>query len=291
MSFSISVGHVKMSADELAENVKATETALLGCIGKRWETINALSLKSTMGPAFKLLADVVQESEEESTTSATEPEPEPELPTPPNSALLQRIGEEELYECVNAVLGAAAKKRRRFLEMVDLLVLLKDYDFKKYKRLKGVIKLPHVVKPTFRGCMIGYNADRKEARACNLDFISVDEVMQLKGRPTAIKKLAARYDAFFAPKDYYLLRDLNKLLEQNFKKERKCITPVPLYMELDVKELSFGISVGHVKMSADELAENVTVTVNEVLKRLKKGWENVRGLSVKSSMGPICKLY
>ncbi|XP_049511626.1 60S ribosomal protein L10a-2-like [Dermacentor silvarum] len=189
--------------------------------------------------------------------------------------------------------------------MVDLLVLLKDYDFKKYKRLKGVIKLPHVVKPTFRGCMIGYNADRKEARACNLDFISVDEVMQLKGRPTAIKKLAARYDAFFAPKDYYLLRDLNKLLEQNFKKERKCITPVPLYMELDVKvcelrrstrlwmrrELSFGISVGHVKMSADELAENVTVTVNEVLKRLKKGWENLRGLSVKSSMGPICKLY
>ncbi|XP_070383630.1 large ribosomal subunit protein uL1-like isoform X2 [Dermacentor albipictus] len=248
-------------------------------------------------------AYVAEESDEEPEPRETSPEPEREPPTPSYSIFLQRISKEEVYQCVNHVLDAAAKKRRRFLETVDLLVWLKEYSFQRYKRLNGIIMLPHVVKPNFRGCLIGYKIDRKEARACNLDFMSVGEVMLLNGRPTAIKKLAARYDAFLA--DVTLMNLLNKLLAQNFAKQRKCITPVPQHVPLDMKvkelrtstrlwmrrEQAFGISVGHVKMSADELAENVMTTVSRVLEKLKKGWEHVDALSIKSSMGPPCKLY
>ncbi|XP_054917067.1 large ribosomal subunit protein uL1-like [Dermacentor andersoni] len=246
---------------------------------------------------------VAEASQEEPTSRATSPQPEREPPTPSYSIFLRRVSKQEVYQCVNDVLSAAAKRRRRFLETVDLLVWLKDYNFQRYKRLNGIIRLPHVVKPHFRGCMIGYKIDRKEARACNLDFMSIEEVMLLKGRPTAIKKLAARYDAFLA--DVTLTNLLNKLLAQNFTKQRKCITPVPQHVPLDMKvkelrtstrlwvrrEQAFGISVGHVKMSADELTENVMTTVTRVLEKLKKGWEHVDALSIKSSMGPPCKLY
>ncbi|KAH7939312.1 hypothetical protein HPB52_010584 [Rhipicephalus sanguineus] len=53
-TFSICVGHVNMSADELAENVKATEAQLLERLMKGWDHVHTLFLKSTMGPAFKL---------------------------------------------------------------------------------------------------------------------------------------------------------------------------------------------------------------------------------------------
>ncbi|KAH7939657.1 hypothetical protein HPB52_015551 [Rhipicephalus sanguineus] len=218
-------------------------------------------------------------------------------------SLLKRLSREAVYECVNAVLHAAAAKHRRFVETVDLLVCLKDYNFQKYKRLSGVIKLPHYLKPDFRGCLIGVKAERKEARAANLDFIGVHEVKLLHARPMRIKRLAARYDGFLAREAH--MKVLNKILRPNFAKKRKCITPVlpgqplrdvvneirsstMLWMKTDP---AFGISVGHVKMDAYELADNVMAVVTQILKKLRHGWENVRSLCIKSSMGPTCQLY
>ncbi|KAL1416793.1 hypothetical protein MTO96_027503 [Rhipicephalus appendiculatus] len=238
------------------------------------------------------------------TRFTTEAEPQRERqPRPSTPILLKRLSEEQVYECANAVLRATSTKRRRFVETVDLLVCLKDYNIQKYKRISGVLKLPHNLKPDFRGCLIGFKAERKEAKAANLDFIGVHEVKLLHSRPMAMKRLAARYDGFLAREPH--MKVLNKILRPSFSKKRKCITPVlpgqplpeavneirsstMLWMRTDP---AFGISVGHAKMDADELADNVMAVVTQILEKLKHGWENVRSLNIKSSMGPACQLY
>ncbi|XP_054933772.1 large ribosomal subunit protein uL1-like isoform X3 [Dermacentor andersoni] len=199
-----------------------------------------------------------------------QPKPPPP-PEPVPSPKPKGVTEETLYKCVNDVLDAATKKRRKFLETVDLLVALKDYNFQKYKRVSGVVKLPHVLKPNIRACLIGYEAEREEAKANNLYFMDCDKAKKLNGRRKAIERLAARYDAFLVPEA--LVTDLKRILGPIF-----------------AKEMTFTISVGHVKMSAQELAENVEATKTALLARIGNRWETINALNIKSTMGPAFKL-
>ncbi|XP_054933771.1 large ribosomal subunit protein uL1-like isoform X1 [Dermacentor andersoni] len=230
-----------------------------------------------------------------------QPKPPPP-PEPVPSPKPKGVTEETLYKCVNDVLDAATKKRRKFLETVDLLVALKDYNFQKYKRVSGVVKLPHVLKPNIRACLIGYEAEREEAKANNLYFMDCDKAKKLNGRRKAIERLAARYDAFLVPEA--LVTDLKRILGPIFAKVRKCFTPLPPGVPvLDIveelksitrmwmrKEMTFTISVGHVKMSAQELAENVEATKTALLARIGNRWETINALNIKSTMGPAFKL-
>ena len=51
------------------------------------------------------------------------------------------------------------------------------------------------------------------------------------------------------------------------------------------------MAIGHVEMSHDELVANVYLAVNFLVSLLKKNWQNVRALYVKSTMGKPQRLY
>lgn len=51
------------------------------------------------------------------------------------------------------------------------------------------------------------------------------------------------------------------------------------------------VAVGHVGMSEDELAQNIFLAVNFLVSLLKKNWQNVRSLHIKSTMGKPQRLY
>jgi large subunit ribosomal protein L10Ae len=51
------------------------------------------------------------------------------------------------------------------------------------------------------------------------------------------------------------------------------------------------VAVGHVNMDADQLVQNIHLSVNFLVSLLKKHWQNVRSLYVKSTMGPPQRLY
>lgn len=55
--------------------------------------------------------------------------------------------------------------------------------------------------------------------------------------------------------------------------------------------LCLSVAIGHVDMTPDELAQNVHLSVNFLVSLLKKHWQNVRSLHIKSSMGPAQRLY
>lgn len=55
--------------------------------------------------------------------------------------------------------------------------------------------------------------------------------------------------------------------------------------------LCLSVAVGHVDMTPDELVQNVHLSINFLVSLLKKHWQNVRSLHVKSTMGPPQRLY
>ena len=57
------------------------------------------------------------------------------------------------------------------------------------------------------------------------------------------------------------------------------------------KVLCLSVAVGNVGMSEEDLVQNVHLAMNFLVSLLKKHWQNVRSLHVKSTMGPVQRLY
>jgi len=57
------------------------------------------------------------------------------------------------------------------------------------------------------------------------------------------------------------------------------------------KVLCLGVAVGHVKMNEDELVANIMLSINFLVSLLKKNWQNVKSLYIKSTMGVPQRLY
>jgi len=57
------------------------------------------------------------------------------------------------------------------------------------------------------------------------------------------------------------------------------------------KVLCIGVAVGHVGMDENELRQNVLISVNFLVSLLKKTWQNVKSLHIKSTMGPVQRIF
>ena len=55
--------------------------------------------------------------------------------------------------------------------------------------------------------------------------------------------------------------------------------------------LCLAVAIGHVNMTEDELVANVHLAINFLVSLLKKNWQNIRALYVKSTMGKAYQLY
>lgn len=55
--------------------------------------------------------------------------------------------------------------------------------------------------------------------------------------------------------------------------------------------LCLAVAVGHVDMNKDELNANITMAINFLVSLLKKNWQNVRSLYIKTTMGSSERIY
>ena len=113
---------------------------------------------------------------------------------------MSKIQSDILAEAVDRILEASQKKKRGFVETVELQVGLKGYDPAKDKRFAGSIVLPGFCKRKLRVCVIGDQIHCDQSQKENIPFISIDDVKNYKGKPNAkkAKKLNQTYDVFFA---------------------------------------------------------------------------------------------
>merc|ERR1712241_488146 len=218
-------------------------------------------------------------------------------------AKMSKVSRDTLYECVGAVLKASAEKKRKFTETVDLQIGLKNYDPQKDKRFSGTVKLKHIPRQKFRVCLLGDQQHIDEAKAAGIPAMSADDLKKLNKDKKKVKKLAAQYDAFLASDT--LIKQIPRLLGPGLNKAGKFPTLVTHSDNLSAKiadlkatikfqmkkVLCLSVAVGNVGMTEEELVQNIHLAMNFLVSLLKKHWQNVKSLHIKSTMGPVQRLY
>jgi large subunit ribosomal protein L10Ae len=216
---------------------------------------------------------------------------------------MSKLSADQLRECVQAILEAAKEKPRKFTETIELQVGLKNYDPQKDKRFSGTVTLPNVPRPKLKLCMLGDAKHCEEAAALGLSVMDVEALKKLNKNKKLVKKLAKKYNAFLASES--VIKQIPRLLGPGLNKAGKFPTLVTHSESLgqkaeDIKStvkfqlkkvLCMGVAVGNVAMSERELFINIQMSVNFLVSLLKKNWQNVRTLYLKSTMGAPQRLY
>jgi large subunit ribosomal protein L10Ae len=194
-------------------------------------------------------------------------------------------------------------KVRKFLETVELQIGLKNYDPSKDKRFSGTFRLPHVPRPKMKVCVLGNAVHCEKAEELGLDFLSQEDLKKINKDKKIVKKLAKKYDCFFASAN--LIKLIPRLLGPGLNRAGKFPTPISNTDDIAAKVtelkstikfqmkkvLCLNIAVGTVDMPKDDLAANIQLSVNFLASLLKKNWQNIKVLYIKSTMGPAFQIY
>eukprot|EP00958_Prasinococcus_capsulatus_P017972 scaffold2065_cov359-Prasinococcus_capsulatus_cf.AAC.3 len=195
------------------------------------------------------------------------------------------------------------EKKRGFLETVELQIGLKNYDPQKDKRFSGTIALPHIPRPKLKICMLGDAVHCEKAKTLGIDAMSVDDLKKLNKNKKLVKKLAKKYNVFLASES--VIKMIPRLLGPGLNKAGKFPTPVSANADVEAtidevkknikfqlkKVLCMGVAVGNVSLTEREIFQNVQMAVNFLVSLLKKNWQNVKALYLKTSMGKPYRLY
>jgi len=217
--------------------------------------------------------------------------------------MASKVSRETLFEAVAEMMKGSTEKQRKFIETVELQINLKNYDTHKDKRFSGTVKLKHVPRQKYSVCILGDQQHCDEAKANGIPCMDAEALKKLNKNKKLVKKLAKKYDAFVASES--LIRQIPRILGPGLNKAGKFPSLLthsePMVNKVDEvkstikfqmkKTLCLAVAIGHVKMSEDDLVSNIALGINFLVSLLKKNWQNVRSLYIKSTMGRPQRIY
>jgi len=216
---------------------------------------------------------------------------------------MSKLNVENIKKGIAQILQGAKDKKRNFVETVELQIALKDYDTQRDKRFSGTVKLPHVPRPRMKVCILGDAAHCEQAQKLNIPFKSVDDLKKLNKNKKLVKKLAQSFDAFLASQP--IIPQIPRLLGPGLNKAGKFpsmvgasdnleakVTDIRSTVKFQLKKvLCMGVAVGNVAMEPEPLRQNSTMAINFLVSLLKKNWNNIKRLHMKSTMGKPYTIY
>uniref|UniRef100_A0A2R8ZV21 Ribosomal protein n=1 Tax=Pan paniscus TaxID=9597 RepID=A0A2R8ZV21_PANPA len=190
-----------------------------------------------------------------------------------------KVSRDTLYEAVREVLHRNQRKRRKFLETKD-------------KRFSGTVRLKSTPRPKFCVCVLGDQQHCDEAKAVDIPHMDIEALKKLNKNKKLVKKLS-------------LIKQIPRILGPGLNKAGKFpsllthnenmvakVGEVKSTIKFQMKKvLCLAVAVGHVKMTDDELVYNIHLAVNFLVSLLKKNWQNVWALYIKSTMSKSQRLY
>merc|ERR1711971_1074067 len=219
------------------------------------------------------------------------------------------MGEAEiLAEAVKGMLHySLTTKKRNFLESIEIHFGLKNFDPARDKRIAGNTELPHAPRKKFAALVLGNEKHIMEAKELGLDFRSLDDLKKVNIDKKIVKKMGKSYDKILASAT--IIRQVPRLLGPQLNRMGKF--PLAIRANETIAEKVEGFSkvvkfqlkfkvgapqclsspIGHIKMTDTEISDNVIAAVNFVLTLMKRGWQNVKKIHIKSSMGPSFTVY
>jgi len=216
---------------------------------------------------------------------------------------MSKLNSESLRTSVKEVLKNSADNKKKFVETIELQIGLKNYDPQKDKRFSGALKLPLECKPRLKFCVLGDQLHCDQAEKLGIDFKDIEALKKLNKNKKLVKKLAQKYDAFLASET--VLRQIPRILGPGLNKAGKFPTLIGATEDMQEKMLSvkstvkfqlkkvlcIGVAVGHVALSEDQIVTNISLAVNFLVSLLKKNWQNIKSLYIKSTMGKPQRIY
>lgn len=146
-----------------------------------------------------------------------------------------------------------------------------------------------------------------KCKAANVDYIDAD-TLKLKINPSdkkgrELKKWSRKYKILFISDS--LLRQLPKLGGPFFTKWGKF--PIVIQSSENVQDkineglatikyqlkkvTNLGLAVAHVGMNEEQIRQNLLMAINFLVSLLKKGWNNIGSLTIRTTMGKPVKIY
>jgi len=219
---------------------------------------------------------------------------------------MSKISSDTLHEAVEGLYKYSNEtKKRKFTETIELQVALKNYDPNKDKRFSGAIRLPNVPRPKFTVCVLGDAKHVGEAKDQKVPFMSEDDLKKLNKNKKAVKQLAKKYGAFVASAT--LIRKIPRLVgpglnkagkfptvlgaNENVSEKCESVRASVKFALKSKKSLCLGVPIANLTMAPKDVAINITMAVNFVVTLLPKGWQQVKRLYIKSTMGPPFRVY
>jgi large subunit ribosomal protein L10Ae len=224
-----------------------------------------------------------------------------------NSALLDKAITDILAfsagEKVTMGKGEVAGKKRNFTETVEVQITLKNYDPVRDKRFSGTFRLPTVPRPNLKCCMLGNAAHCEQADRIGMDHMSVEDLKKLNKNKKMVKKLAKKYDFFLASDN--MIKQIPRLLGPGLTKAGKFPTLLPAGDDMQEKVdevkstikfqmkkvMCLNVAVGNVGMDKQKIIVNTQLAANFLASLLKKQWQNIGQIYVKTTMGPSVQIY
>eukprot|EP00540_Astrosyne_radiata_P008672 CAMPEP_0116846302 /NCGR_PEP_ID=MMETSP0418-20121206/13756_1 /TAXON_ID=1158023 /ORGANISM="Astrosyne radiata, Strain 13vi08-1A" /LENGTH=232 /DNA_ID=CAMNT_0004477527 /DNA_START=39 /DNA_END=737 /DNA_ORIENTATION=- len=197
-------------------------------------------------------------------------------------------------------------KKRPFQETIELQVTLKNYDPTKDKRFAGSMQLPHGPVRNMRVCVLATAEHSKEVADLadpRVGSQTVDDLKKLNKNKKLVKKLAKKYHAFLA--SHSIIKLIPRLLGPGLNRAGKFPAPInPSDSIADKvaetrstvkfqmkKVVCLNAPVANVTQSSEDIRANIVASVNLLVSMLKKKWQNVKTIYIKSSMGPPFQIY
>ena len=194
-------------------------------------------------------------------------------------------------------------KKRKFTETVELQISLKNYDPQRDKRFSGTFRLPSIPRPNIKCCMLGSAAHCEQAERIGVDKMDVEDLKKLNKNKKLVKKLAKKYDFFLASDN--MIKQIPRLLGPGLTKAGKFptllasgedmqekIDEVKSTIKFQLKKvLCLNVAVGNVNQDKKEIVVNTQLAANFLASLLKKQWQNIGCMYMKSSMGPSIQIY
>ena len=214
---------------------------------------------------------------------------------------MSKVSTEQIQKSIEEAL--ANRKKRKFVESLDFQVMLRDYDPDKDKRFNSATTLNHNVKNSLKVCVIGTIGHVEEAKELGFEGVLVDDLKKFNNEPKLIKKWARKFDSILVTDSKN--KDVTKLVGRYITAIGKL--PVTISEKEKVKDKvgemlktirfrvkkvpwlaqSFGID----SSNQDDLRQNLTKSMNFLVSLLPKGWQNIKTIHIKTTMGKPIQLY
>lgn len=224
-----------------------------------------------------------------------------------NSALLDKAVDDILAYANGDTIQKGGQdvqgKKRNFTETIEIQITLKNYDPQRDKRFSGTFKLPSIPRPNLKCCMLGNAAHCEQADRIGVAHMSVDDLKKLNKNKKLVKKLAKKYDFFLASDN--MIKQIPRLLGPGLTKAGKFptllsssddmqgkIDEVRSTIKFQMKKvMCLNVAIANVEMDKQQVVVNTQLAANFLASLLKKQWQNIGQMYIKSTMGPPQQIF